>query len=491
MGYPYDDLREFIEELKKENELIEIDLEVDWNLEIGAITRRLAEVGLGRSVKEGGLPAVMFNNVKDYPGHRISCMTHGSGKRLAMMLGHANPDKADLDELQDLILEAIDKPIKPAVVSDEAAPCKEIKLFDEECDLYAFPAPLVHDGDGGRYLGTFHLVAQKDPDRDWTNWGMYRAMIHDRRTLTGIMASFQHGPSIYYEKYVPKNEPMPYAIAIGPDPLSLLFAGTPIPPGISEMDVVGGARGKPLDVVKCELSDILVPAGSEIVIEGTIHPEKLVSEGPFGEYTGFLSPGSGMRPCYDVKAITYRNNPILSMSNMGTPVDDGDMVWATGIAASVKRDLINDNIPINAVNMLPEASGNLLVVSVRQTPYPRIAQRIMATVFSNPNSQYVDAYLIVNDDVDVFNATEVLHAMVSRIDPDKDIHVYHQTGNPVCPYVTIEERVKLTSAQVVYDGTWPVDWVGDQIPRLSSFKHIYPEEMQKKVLKRWRDYGFD
>lgn len=484
-------MREFIEDLKQEGELIEVDTQVDWNLEMGAVARRLSELGLGRSVKKGGVPAVVFNNIKGYPGHRISALTHASPKRLAMMFGLKGLDleKATLNEVQDLYLESLDNPIKPVVVSEKDAPCKENKVFGEGCNLFDFPAPMVHEGDGGRYMCTFHLVAQKDPDTDWTNWGMYRAMVYDRRTLTGTMVPFQQGPSIYYEKYESKDEAMPFAIVIGSEPLSLFFAACPVPRGISEMDIVGGARKKPLEVVKCETSDILVPASSEIVIEGIIPPKIRAYEGPFGEYCGYRVGGRDLRPLYVVKAITYRSNPIQSMSNMGVPVDDGDMLWGVGLGGAIKRDLKRNNIPIRAINILPESSVNLLVIST-ETPYPRIPQRIMAIVFSNPMSIGVSSYLVVNEDVDVFNTAEVIHAWTSRVHPERDIHIYHQLGNPSCPFATKEERAKMTAPQILYDGTWPLDWPKDNIPPVCSFKKIYPKEIQEVVLKRWKEYGF-
>jgi 4-hydroxy-3-polyprenylbenzoate decarboxylase len=488
MPYPYSDLREFLEDLKKEGELAEVDAEVDWNLEVGAITRRLSEMGMGRSVKAGGTPAVIFNKIKGYPDYRICAVTHSNVKRVAMMSGHPDPDKATLDDLQDIFLEAMDNPIKPVVVSKKDAPCKENKVFGDDCNLYDLPAPMIHDGDGGRYLCTFHLVSQKDPDTGWTNWGMYRAMIHDRRTMGGIMIPYQQGPSLYFEKYEPRNEPMPFAIAIAPDPLSLFYATCPVPAGVSEMDVIGGARKKPLEVVQCETCDLLVPASSEIVIEGVIPPKVRVHEGPFGEYTGYRASGRALQPVYVVKAITYRNNPILTMSNMGVPVDDCDIACGIGWAAKYKRDLQRDNIPVKSVNVMPEASTNLLVISTK-TPYPRMAQRIMATVFTNPVSQFISSFLIVNEDVDVFDPVKVLHALVTRVHPENGVHVYHQTGNPLAPYGSLEERLSLTAPQILYDGTWPVDWPKLNVPPLSSFKTIYPEETQNKVLKRWKEYG--
>ena len=485
MPFPHNDIREFIDDLEKEGELIRVKREVDWDLEVGAIARRLCETTLGRRVKEGGQPAALFEKIKGYPeGFRICTMTHGGIQRIAMMLGTKEPDKATYRELQDLFLEGTAHPMRPNLV--KSGPCKENIMMGEEVDLYKFPAPMVHEGDGGRYLCTFHVVATKDPESEWLNWGMYRAMIHDRRTLGGLIVPGQHGMMIY-QKYEARNEPMPFAMAIFSDPLTLLVGACKVPAGVSEMDIIGGLRRQPLDVVKCETNDLLVPACSEIVIEGIVPPYKRLYEGPFGEYPGYVSSPRTEKLVYLIQAITYRNNPILGMSNMGMPVDDCHMIMTVSMSAILRETLIKNGLPVVDVNMIPECVDQLVIVSTK--PYPGVAHMIASVI--EATWRVVGAnILVVNDDVDVFNPAEVMHAWTTRIHPERGIHIRRGISNPLLVWGSEEERWKFKIPGILYDATWPIDWRPGVVPRKSSFKTLYPQETQEKVLGNWTKYGF-
>ncbi|SPD72392.1 putative phenylphosphate carboxylase, alpha subunit [uncultured Desulfobacterium sp.] len=491
MGFPYDDMRSFIDDLEKEGELIRVQEEVDWNLEAGAIARRLAELTQGRSVKKGGQPAAVFENVKGYPkGFRLAVGTHYNPKRVSLAFGLEDSDHRTLQDLQKAFIDAVDHPIKPVVVKNGS--CKENKLFGDEVNLYKFPAPMVHEGDGGRYMCTLHFLVSKRLDSDWTNWGMYRAMIHDKRTLGGLFIHSQHGPDIYYE-YEAADKPMPFAIVIGADPLSLFFSAAPLPRGLSEVDAVGGARGKAVRMVKCETNDLMVPADAEIVIEGVVPPRVRAYEGPFGEFTGYRASPRDKRPVYAVKCITYRNDPILTMSCMGVPVDEGDIVWSVGLGSMYKRSLINAGLPVVDVNLPPEASGVLTVVSTK-TPYRGIAHTI-ANVLDGEfkmvsMSQHI---LVVNDDVDIFNIPELLHTWASRVHPERDIFVRRgRPGLPLAPWADLDERQKMTAPSALYDATWSLDWSPEiAIPPKAAFKSIFPVEVQEKILSKWLSYGFN
>ncbi|MDP2727478.1 MAG: UbiD family decarboxylase, partial [Dehalococcoidia bacterium] len=354
-------------------------------------------------------PAPLFEKIKDYPkGFRIFGAPAGFSRpgreyaRIALALG-MKPE-ARIGEIIEEYIKRKKAPLKPSIVS--SGPCKENILLGNNVDLLKFPVPLLHDGDGGRYIGTWHLVVTRDPDTAWTNWGIYRLMVHDATSMGGLVAPSQHIGMMYYQKYEARNQPMPFAVVIGAEPVSPLIAGTFIPMGINEADIIGGLRNEPLQLVKCETVDLEVPASSEIVIEGEMLPRERRDEGPFGEYTGYRSSHKGSpKPVYRVKAITYRNDPILPVSCMGVPIDDGHTAMSVTVAAEVLDDLRSRGFPVKMVSVPPECAAQVVEVSTK-TPYSYIAKRIGHAIWGSPAGSILYWVVVVDDDVDATNLNE-------------------------------------------------------------------------------------
>jgi 4-hydroxy-3-polyprenylbenzoate decarboxylase len=470
------DLREFIERLKKTDDIIFIEEEMDWNLEIGAVIRRCNE-------KKG--PATLFQKIKDYTsGYRILGGPLATYRRMAVALG-LSPD-ASFSEMIDVYLERFRNPIKPNVVL--TGPCKENILLGDEVDLLKFPVPVIHEGDGGRYIGTWHIVAVKDLDSDWANWGMYRLMVHDSKTMGGLMVPQQHIGMIL-NKYESLNRPMDIAVAIGTEPITSFIAASYIPKGVSEVDIIGGLRKEPLEIVKCETMDLFVPAASEIVIEGQVLPNTRKDEGPFGEYGGYMAGGRGPRPVIKVNAITYRNEPILTVSNMGTPVDDSDILTNITNSAELKYGLREAGLPITEVYIPPQSCSNMCVVGTK-TPYSNIAKQIASFIWSHKSGFYIPRVIVVNDDVDPTDMDQVIFAFATKCHPERGTTVYKDMpGSPLTPFLSFQEREWFRCTNVLYDCTWPLDWKDEHIPKLASFKSIYPEELQKNVIKKLKKYN--
>ena len=172
----FSDIRQFIKALEGTGDLVCVDKEVDWDLEMGAIIRR--------SFETSG-PAALFRRVKDYPDFQVLGGPLGTYRRLATAMGldPASSYPTIMEEYE----RRLEHRIRPTVLRD--GPCKENVLMGDEADIYRLPIPMLHDGDGGRYL-TCHFVAAKDPDSDWTNWGLYRIMVHNRRPLGGLVLPF-------------------------------------------------------------------------------------------------------------------------------------------------------------------------------------------------------------------------------------------------------------------------------------------------------------
>ncbi|MBI4187081.1 MAG: UbiD family decarboxylase, partial [Chloroflexi bacterium] len=244
---PFKDLREFIDSLEKAGDVRQIAEEVDWNLEAGAIVRWC---------NEHSLPAPFFQRVQDYPGHRIFGTPLGTLRRLAIAMD-MDPNTSTR-ELQEEYLKRKQRPIKPVLVKD--GPCKENIRTGGKVDLLEFPVPVIHEGDGGRFIGTWHLDICKDPDTGWVNWGMYRHQVHSKDAAGVLAEPYTHLGSLLRQKYQVRGQPMEVAIAIGSEPISTFAASTPVPYGVSEVDIAGGLRGEPLEMIKCETIDLEVPA---------------------------------------------------------------------------------------------------------------------------------------------------------------------------------------------------------------------------------------
>lgn len=134
-------------------------------------------------------------------------------------------------EIYRIYEERLEKPVDPVMVDKKKAHCKENILIGDQVDLYRFPAPMIHEGDGGRYIGTWDLVVTKDPEMGWTNWGMYRFMIHNKRWLAGWPQPTSQLAHQMKKYYLPRNEPMPVALVIGADPIAHMVATAPFPAG--------------------------------------------------------------------------------------------------------------------------------------------------------------------------------------------------------------------------------------------------------------------
>jgi 4-hydroxy-3-polyprenylbenzoate decarboxylase len=273
------DIRDLIEDLKKRGELIEIDEEADWNYEIPAY-----EVISGRF--DG--PAFLFNNIKGVPKGPRVLVGHFSGsfrrphKRLAVCLGLS--PSIDRPTWVREVSAAMGTMLKPVEVATGV--CKEVIKMGKEANLMEFPFTYHAIGDGGKYI-MINAVSIRDPDSDWMNAGNYAIEVFSKNRLVITPYAHTNFVSIYTNKYEARGEAMPVAVIIGGDPAVSMAAGAILPPGVSEYDFAGGMRGNPVEMVRAETSNLLVPANAEMIIEGEIRPYERLPEGPKIEAFGF------------------------------------------------------------------------------------------------------------------------------------------------------------------------------------------------------------
>ena len=267
------------------------------------------------------------------------------------------------------------KRIPHSVVAN--GPVMENIVESKDVDLTAMPAPKLYPLDGGRYIGTTSVLITQDPDTGWTNLGTYRTAILDRNNAAINIHPGKHA-LMMLDRYRELGKKMPAAICIGQLPVLFFMGSVNIPWGISEYDVAGGIRGEPVDVIKSDLTGLLIPATAEYVLEGEIDPDPSTykPEGPFGEFTGYYSAtanDSYLKQNFHVKRILHRDNPIFWTQCVGAIGAGKNTIPSIQVSATIWAQLENLGIPgIEAVYCPPEAGGRFMTVVA-------IKQNIMAT----------------------------------------------------------------------------------------------------------------
>lgn len=478
MSKPPRDIRHFIEALDKTGELIKVKEEIDWDMEAGA---------LSRLINETLSPAALLEKVKDYHDKRLLVSPLTTRRRLAIALG-VGPETS-IEKLQSVYEERIAHPLKPIMVKD--GPCKENIRRGADVNLFELPAPMIHGGDGGRYIGTWHLVITRDPDSDWVNWGMYRTMVFNNKLVSISFHRSNDGGRMLYGKYQPRNKPMPVAIAIGTDPISSLIAATAFGVGKSEVDFAGALHGDPVELIRTETSDLPVPCFSEIVLEGEVPPYATLPSGPFGEHLGYRTE---MRPAplCEIKAITFRQNPVLTMSCPGIPNSEGDV--GPGLAAALEaKNLLKDNgVPVNQVYFPPEGSMFTVVVSLKKGHGTNHAASWVRNVLCSRGRGRPDKFIVVDDDVNIFNLAEVFHAVATKCHPVRGMKILDkEKASSLTPYLSAEERDSGDGYTALFDCTWPAGWSPiHDTPTRVSFKDDYDDKVKRDVLRKWEKFGF-
>jgi UbiD family decarboxylase len=467
---PFVDLRDFIEKLDEINELKRVN-GADWNLEVGALTELMGECGG---------PALLFDKVKGYPaGYRIATNIFISARRMALALDlNSGSDRVGLvDGFRKKIKEF--KPIPPVEV--KTGPVKENVLLGKDVDLFKFPTPKWHAGDGGRFIGTGDLVITRDPDTGLINLGTYRVQIHDK--TTGGMAAFpfRHG-RLHMEKYWAKGLNAPVAVACGQDPVLFIMSTFAVPTGISEYDFSGWLRNKPIEVTKGEVTGLPIPATAEIVIEGEVPPPEVETrlEGPFGEYIGYYSKKALPVPVLRVKSILHRDDPIL----LGVPPVKSPLSQfaADHNSAIIWNELEKVGVPgVKGVWASLIASEHIVVVSIKQMYAGHAKEAGLAAL--KGTGRYV---IVVDDDVDPTNLGDVLWAVGTRSDPEHSIEIIRncRVSLSLDPRIPPEKKSKgdLTYSKAIIDACIPYHWK-DEFPPVNKIS----QELREKMLGKWKD----
>jgi len=419
----------FVDCLDAAGELTRIPAEVATELQITELADREMK-------KPGGGKALLFENPtingkrSEFP---LAINTMGSRRRMAMALGLESIE--DLATQLQLIMKA--KPprslrdawallrngvdlihARPKYVKD--GPCKEvIHRFDRAGETFSLAdLPVLHcwPADGGRFI-TLPTVYTKDPDTGERNVGMYRMQVYDGQT-TGMHWQVHKVGARHGKRYYERGERMPVAVAIGGDPALAFAATAPLPDGLDEILFAGFARKKSVELIKCETVDIEVPADSDFVLEGYVQPGETRPEGPFGDHTGFYTP-VGDYPVFHLTAITHRKKAVYPATIVGVPPMEDFYIGEASVR--VFLPVFKMNFP-EIVDMALPAEGvfhNLVFVSIRKQ-YPMQAYKIMHGLWGMGQMMFSKYIVIVDEDCDVHNTSEVLFRWCANTDPQRD-----------------------------------------------------------------------
>ncbi len=421
---PYKGLKQYVDQLRELDELLEINEFVDPVLEISELTDRY--------VKSSGKALLFTNTGTPFP---LVINLFASDERMSMAIGRTNLDEA-ANEIEKLfrqftmpaggfiskmkMLPGLSKIASyvPAKINRKGI-CQQNIITDPDLDI--FPVLKCWPHDGGRFI-TLPIVHTRHPDTGEVNAGMYRMQVIDRRT-TGMHWHRHKTGANHFEAWKKKGEKMPVSVVLGGDPVYTYTATAPLPEGIDEYILAGFLRRKKVKLVKCISNDLFVPEDADIVIEGYVDPfEDPVWEGPFGDHTGFYSLADWY-PAFHVKCVTHRQDAIYPATIVGVPpMEDAwigkvtEKLFLPPIKFTLQPEIIDLHMPVEGV------AHNLVLVKIRKT-YPGQGMKVINSLFGAGQMMFSKFIVVVSDDVDLKDYKAVADNIFSNTDINNDIMI--------------------------------------------------------------------
>jgi 4-hydroxy-3-polyprenylbenzoate decarboxylase len=480
------DLRELLRLLDKRGQLRRITAPVKRELEITEIADRVVKGPADRN------HALLFERVEGFTTPLL-INTFGTEQRTAWALGVERLDELGqkvahlLDvKMPGSLVEKLKKGLEllevartgPKVVSH--GPCQEL-IETEHPTLREVPALWCWPKDAGYYI-TFPLVITRDPVTGLRNVGTYRLQVHDDRTLGLHWQTHKGGAEHEREARRTGRERIPVAIALGADPATMYAGTAPLPPGLDELMLAGWLRGKGVETVRCKTVDLEVPAHAEIVLEGWVDPAESRTEGPFGDHTGYYSLANPY-PVFHLSAVTRRKDAIYPTIVVGRPPMED--YWLGKATERLFLPIIRMMLP-EIVDMNMPAEGvfhNLVIVSVKKR-YPGQARKVMYGLWGLGLLMLAKNVVVVDEWVNVHDASEVAWRVTNNIDPARDLVVVEGPTDDL-DHAALRHR---------YGGKLGIDATEKRAP-LDRVEQPWPEEIRmtddvrQRVAQRWREYG--
>jgi 2,5-furandicarboxylate decarboxylase 1 len=420
--------RALLDDLRAAGELVEVKRPVD--------IRHLA------TLVDQAKTALLFRNVMGYQIPVLSGLTN-SRERIAIAMGCA------YGETEARLRRGLDRPLEPVTV--KTGPAREVVQTGDRVDLFALPVPLFATRDGGPMI-TAGVTLARDPEHG-LNAGIYRFQVKERN-LTGIDIVTPNNLRSFAEKSQAAGQPLPISISIGTHPTELIAATYKAPLGVSELGIAGGMRGEPVALAPCATVDLPCLADAEIVLEAEIRPTGWTKpEGRFGEFTRLMG-GLHWNPEVRVTAIAMRHDAIYYALHM-----PWENIWLSApiYEAALRRVLKEAGVQVTAINVTPGGCCHWhAVIAIHKRPGD--AKNAILAALAVADLKHV---VVVDDDIDVFDGTEVEWAMATRVQADRDVVIVADArSKPLDPSLPVTPGRIPTTAKCGVDATIP-----DDVPR--------------------------
>ena len=472
----YRDLREWLAGVEAMGELKTLR-NVHWDREMGA----MVEMCYRR--RGSKTAALLFDNIPGYPaGYRCIYGMMCSPRRFAYTVGGIDLSTArnTMDYLKRYRERMKNVGYIPPV-EVQSSPLFENVLDGDAVDVFKMPVPIHHELDGGRYIGTACAVITRDPDTGWINAGTYRIQVVEPNVGMCYISPGKHG-RLHRDKYFERGLPCPAVAVVGLDPLLFLAARYQVPPGLSELDWVGGLREEAMEVLRGKYTGLPIPANSEIVLEGEFRNDEKRLEGPFGEWPGYYAGGRIEEPVFRIKRMMFRNNPILTCAASNKPPHSHLYERAFIRSAALWEGLEKAAVPeLKGVWVHEAGSGRTFnVVSIKQRYFGHsrhagiLASQMVPVAYGNRWT------IVVDEDIDPSNLQEVIWAMGTRCDPKEDLEIMRKCWSSKIDPMVFDD--KYYNSRVVVDACIPYEHRNDFSPVAET-----SAELKAKMVEKYQE----
>ena len=385
----FDNMREFLKVLEKDFKVIKIEEQISTKYEVSNILKKYSK------------EIVIFKNIKESDMGIISGICNTREKI-------ASSISVNVSEITSRIIEATENPTKIENVE------KTSKNFQTSvgADLTKLPVPTYYKKDGGAYI-TAGVIIAKDPETGIRNASIHRMLVKDKDRL-GVRI-VPRNLYTYYKKAEELDKPLEIAISIGMNPATLLASCTSIPITADELEVANTFHNGEMKLIKCDTVDLEVPE-CEILLEGQIIPHERASEGPFVDLTDTYDVVR-QEPIIKIVKMHYKDNPLYHAIMPG----GNEHKLLQGLPQEPRIfKTVQNTVPTVKNVVLTEGGCCWLHAAIsiqKQTPGDG-KNVIMAALAAHPSLKHC---VVVDEDIDIFNADDIEYAIATRVKGDEDI----------------------------------------------------------------------